>query len=819
LPTSVPVANLNTDALGARGFIISSTNKALEEIINLGDINGDSIDDFAINCENYYPYIIFGRNTYPFIDFLVENLSSDEGFYIRSSSYFNSIKIIPLGGDINGDGINDFIVTNYYVNMQRGAIYVFYGRNDNLFNPNIDNFSSDMGFRIFGANINNRIGLLSSGMKDITGDGIADILVNVNNAHKIYIIPGKKDGNHDITLDTSFVGATITGSALTTYSQKLGPIGDINGDGCEDYYLKTSDTTYIIFGCSNENNINLNTFIPSYGFKLTGYINNIIKVGDMNDDEVDDFGISSFNKACIIYGKKGAFFSVDLNNLSNQQGFCFQNSRFASQLAIYSISGGFDANKDGRSDLVILTKLANEYNIGYLIYGKQNADYNSALGSLKPADGIYITAFQRPYTKRNAIDIGDIDNDGFKDYAIATRVEVTGIGSGRIDIITNIFGSMTRFPTFSPAITFGPSLLPTFRPSRVPSIIPSVKPSSSPTENPTENPTGNTTGIPTSDPSGVPSYAPNLTPRPTAPTANPSFKPSKFPSFRPSKEPTYLPSVSPSIRPTALPSKKPSLFPTTLKPSFIPSLRPTNKPSLSPTNKLSLSPTVDPYQNIKSSVIRKEGYYRGTTENDIFTVKSAGDVVMLGNGGEDGYILYPSENNRLIVRDFNISSDVIDISNFNYIKTIEDLSISQGSTIINFANNQKVILSNINSKEITADNFIFHESNNEEDSSLPTVLIVVGAVTFFMVLIAASVCLYYNFADNSNKISPEAPSSAQSNPTPSAQEYPFVFSSHQVNPASSVEIRGVEEVLKERGALSEGINQKVVGLLEIEDIL
>ena len=94
-------------------------------VSNLGDINGDGIDDFIIGARFADPnfrlgsgaaYVIFGRaagSTWPDIDLdsSTDFVSGTTGFRIEGAAVADNLGYsVSNLGDINGDGIDDFII-------------------------------------------------------------------------------------------------------------------------------------------------------------------------------------------------------------------------------------------------------------------------------------------------------------------------------------------------------------------------------------------------------------------------------------------------------------------------------------------------------------------------------------------------------------------------------------------------------------------------------------------------------------------------------------------------------------------------------------
>ena len=175
-------------------------------VSNLGDINGDGIDDFIVGALNADPnsrsnagaaYIIFGRAAgWSDIDLAssTDFVSGTTGFRIEGATANDNLgHAVSNLGDINGDGIDDFIVgaQNADPNSRSdsGAAYVIFGRaagstwSDIDLASSTDFVSGTTGFRIEGAANNDNLGNAVSNLGDINGDGIDDFIIGADANH------------------------------------------------------------------------------------------------------------------------------------------------------------------------------------------------------------------------------------------------------------------------------------------------------------------------------------------------------------------------------------------------------------------------------------------------------------------------------------------------------------------------------------------------------------------------------------------------------------------------------------------------------------
>ena len=137
-------------------------------VTKLGDINSDGLDDFGIGAYDWagetpgYVYIFLGGKQIP-----SNAKASDAAWVIRGGRSDTMFGCSLAGtGDIDGDGIDDFMVgSNAY---KRGAVYLYLGTNDGKFiSPSI----------VINVGNNWKFGKAVAPAGDVNGDGRMDFLV------------------------------------------------------------------------------------------------------------------------------------------------------------------------------------------------------------------------------------------------------------------------------------------------------------------------------------------------------------------------------------------------------------------------------------------------------------------------------------------------------------------------------------------------------------------------------------------------------------------------------------------------------------------
>eukprot|EP01032_Pedospumella_encystans_P039228 gene39228-biopygen21728 len=272
----------------SKGFqIIGAASSDLSgyAVSDLGDVNGDNIDDLIVGAYNADPtigtteagisYIIFGTDVAggatPYTNVVLTTgataLSPSIGFRLLGAADDDlSGRSVRGAGDINKDGINDIIVGAQSANSVAGIAYVIFGRNvpggatafgDIQLTTGATTLAAGVGFRILGNAAMDRCGSSVSSAGDVNHDGVDDIIIGAYSAaarkgisYVIYgrNIPGGATAFTDIQLTSSAlstsVGFRILGATASDESGiSVSGAGDVNGDGVDDIIVGADGVT------------------------------------------------------------------------------------------------------------------------------------------------------------------------------------------------------------------------------------------------------------------------------------------------------------------------------------------------------------------------------------------------------------------------------------------------------------------------------------------------------------------------------------------------------------------------------------------------
>ncbi|WGM39262.1 FG-GAP-like repeat-containing protein [Caulobacter sp. NIBR1757] len=470
-----------------------ASNLAGQSVANVGDINGDGIDDFAIGATGVggakqgAVYVVFGTVSGFPADFNLGALNGHNGFQVNGGEYTQDGvgTSVSGGGDVNNDGIDDLIIGATGADPQgpgSGAAYVLYGKNvavDGAFASDIatSSLTGATGFQISGTSAAANVGN-SVAMGDFNGDGIEDMLVGGNGADTYrgagYVIFGKDTGltgafagEIDVADLDGNNGFKISGvAAYDLAGASVTNAGDINGDGIDDIAIgaagsdsngANSGSLYIVYGSNSgfSATVGLSGLNGTNGFRIVGLAAgdalgiSVSGGGDFNDDGVDDLviganGLTNNGGAFIVFGKNtavaGNFTStLNVSTLDGTNGVRIDGEASGDGLGI-RVSNLDDVNGDGIDDFMIGASAQDDAgaNAGavYVVFGKTTWGATASLAALDGTNGFQINGEAAGDNLSRVAGMGDWNNDGFMDMLVgATLNDAGGESAGAAWII------------------------------------------------------------------------------------------------------------------------------------------------------------------------------------------------------------------------------------------------------------------------------------------------------------------------------------------------------------------------------------------------
>lgn len=447
---------------GKNGFSINGSYSSANgygngySVSKAGDINGDGIGDIIIsspyiNLVTGQSYVVFGSKGPWSSSINVTNFDGNNGFTINGIPGLDDCGYsVSEAGDVNGDGIVDIILGAPLGNQGTGQSYVIFGNEGKWpANMNISELNGSNGFVINGISAGDRCGISVSGIGDVSGDGIDDMLIGApfaGNTGQSYVVYGSKNPWSAILNLESLNGSN--GFAINGINAQEGTgtfvsgIGDVNGDGIPDMSIGAIDPTgilkaYVVFGRVAPlpaSSFDLSTLDGNNGFAIINfpyrvYVNDIDltirRLGDINGDGIDDILIGNPGRqssySYVIFGNKSAWpAALDLQYINGNNGFILLGVYQGDQCGM-STSGIGDMNGDGTDDILIGAYNAfSSVGESYLVFG-QNGTWPKYinLNLLNGENGVTFRGINSgDFSGWSVSGAGDVNGDKIPDIVI-----------------------------------------------------------------------------------------------------------------------------------------------------------------------------------------------------------------------------------------------------------------------------------------------------------------------------------------------------------------------------------------------------------------
>lgn len=371
------------------------------------------------------------------------------------------------GGDLDGDGLDDVVVSAPFSWTGQGRIYVVFGRENPTSIPLTTVAGGSGGYVIHGDEPNEYAGWSVAVLPDLDGDGIDDLAIGAGWANGV----GSRSGRVSVVFSQDF-GATVAlsevlgvdGFAIDGAEAEewagwsVSAVDDVNGDGIGEILVGAPQATdvlpgaagraYVVYGKGDTAPVALSGVLAGAGggFAMLGQPGDHLGlstagVGDLNGDGLPELLVGSelaaggAGRAYVVQGQATPDAVLLSAVAGGVGGWSLEGA--AGEVALgRALDGIADLDGDGVSELVVAAPgpaFGGDAAV-HLLYGSGTTSLT--LGTPPPDRGMTIPALATGDDLGWSVaSLGDWNGDGWPDLALGAPSDGGEFGNGAVYVV------------------------------------------------------------------------------------------------------------------------------------------------------------------------------------------------------------------------------------------------------------------------------------------------------------------------------------------------------------------------------------------------